>query len=90
MGNKNGISSPGNTGMKHTDEHRKKISDAGIKRYAGKKKIKIITEDKRKGTLPKLECPFCHTLCSIGMLNRWHGTKCKLNQLNSGSTGTTE
>jgi len=77
IGNKNGINSPGNTGMKHSEEHRRKISEAGKGRIMSEDTKKKLSEQ-RKGILkPKSECPYCGCLFSPTNMVRYHGDKCK-------------
>jgi len=77
MGNKNGVNSPGNTGMKHSTETRQKIANANIGKKHTEETKKLLSE-KKKG-IPKIksECPHCNRLFSPTNMARYHGDKCK-------------
>ena len=77
-----------NTGSKHTQEHKDKISASNMGRIMNeytKQKLReanIGREPAMKGKhFPKVECPHCAITGGIIPMKRWHFNNCKLKEV---------
>ena len=67
---------PDNTGRKHTNETKLKMSDSSTgRKHTGEFKARLRTMAENR---PKSECPHCHRIIDNFNYKRWHGDKCKM------------